>query len=82
MSTQIQFIREREVSRIRARSKSSTYQDISDGFLTKPVRIGCRSVAWPRYEIEALNSARLAGNSDDQIKELVNQLHAARKVAA
>ena len=80
MSSSIRFIREREVSKLRARSRSSTYQDIHDGFLTKPVRIGGRSVAWPHHEIEALNAARLAERSDDEIRALVAKLEAARKV--
>jgi prophage regulatory protein len=49
---------------------------------TKPVRIGSRSVAWPRHETEAINAARLAGKSDAEIRELVARLEKDRKAAA
>lgn len=77
----LEYIREVEVSRLRARSKSSTYKDIQDGFLTRPVRIGGRSVAWPRHEINAINAARLSGKSDDEIRQIVNALHISRQGA-
>ena len=36
------------------------------------------SVGWPSDEILSINAARIAGQSDDQIRELVNRLHAKR----
>ncbi len=56
------------------RSRSSTYRDIDLGLMTPPVDIGARSVGWPSDEIEAINNARVAGWSGDQIKKLVQQL--------
>ena len=43
-----------------------------------PVAIGQRSVGWPSNEVQAINSARIAGKSEADIRTLVNQLHAAR----
>ena len=60
------------------RSHASIYTAIKSGLFTKPVPIGPRSVGWPDYEIRAINSARIAGQSDDAIKALVIRLHAKR----
>lgn len=63
----------------RGRSRSSHYADIKAGLFVKPVRIGSRSVGTPDNEIEVLNSARIAGKSDDEIRLLVRQLESARR---
>ena len=60
------------------RSHASIYTAIKSGLFTKPVPIGPRSVGWPDYEIRAINSARIAGQSDDAIKALVIRLYAKR----
>jgi prophage regulatory protein len=66
----------------RGRRKSAHYSDIAAGLFTKPVSIGVRARAWPLSEVEALNAARIAGKPDDEIRELVRQLEAARSGAA
>ena len=60
------------------RSHASIYTAIKTGLFTKPVPIGERSVGWPDYEVKAINSARIAGQTEAQIKELVKRLHAKR----
>lgn len=60
-------------------SRSTIYLNISKGLWTHPVKIGARAVGWPRYEVLELNSARIAGSNDEEIKVLVTQLEAARK---
>ena len=60
------------------RSHASIYNAIKNGTFTKPVPIGDRSVGWPDYEVRAINAARIAGQSEAQIKALVNRLHAKR----
>lgn len=66
------------------RSHASIYGLIRVGLWTQPVKIGERSSGWPDDEVKAINAARIAGASDEQIRELVNQLHAkrAQKLAA
>ena len=59
-------------------SHASVYSAIHDGLFTMPVSIGQRAVGWPDTEVRAINAARIAGKTDNQIRELVNQLHAAR----
>lgn len=60
------------------KSRSSIYRDIQSGLITAPVSIGARSIGWPESEIAALNAARIAGKSDDEIKSLVKKLIAQR----
>ena len=60
------------------RSKTSIYNAIRDGLWTKPVAIGQRAKAWPDYEVKAIVRARIAGQSEGEIRELVNRLHAKR----
>ena len=60
------------------RSHASIYNAIKAGLFTKPVPIGARSVGWPDSEVKAINAARIAGKTEAQIRELVNNLHAKR----
>jgi prophage regulatory protein len=62
-------------------SRSTIYLRISQGLWTKQVSLGARAVGWPSEEIEAINAARIAGNTDDEIRVLVKELEAARKEA-
>lgn len=64
------------------RSHASIYNAIRAGLFTKPVSIGERSVGWPDYEVRAINAARIAGKSDDELRDLVNRLHAERAAVA
>jgi prophage regulatory protein len=70
------------VLRERGRSRSSHYLDIQQGLFTPPVSIGARAVGWPADEVAALNDARIAGKSDDEIRALVVELETARKSVA
>lgn len=63
-------------------SRSTIYLRISQGLWTPPVSLGARAVGWPAGEVAALNAARIAGKSDDEIRVLVAKLEAARKAAA
>jgi prophage regulatory protein len=60
------------------RSTASIYNNIRDGLWPKAVNIGRRSVGWPSDEIIAINAARIAGQTDAQIRELVKRLEAKR----
>ena len=62
-------------------SRSTIYLRVSQGLWTKPVSLGARAVGWPSDEVEAINAARIAGNTDDEIRVLVAKLEAARKIA-
>jgi len=62
-------------------SRSTIYLRISQGLWTKPVSLGGRAIGWPDDEVDTLNAARIAGKTDDEIRVLVQSLHAARKDA-
>ena len=60
------------------RSHASIYNAIKAGLFTKPVPIGMRSVGWPDFEVKAINTARIAGLPESEIRALVTRLHAKR----
>ena len=60
-------------------SRSTIYLRIADGVFTRPVSLGGRAVGWPAREVEMLNAARIAGRTDEQMRDLVAALEASRK---
>ncbi len=60
-------------------SRSTIYLRIAQGLWSKQVRLGPRCVGWPANEVAALNAARISGKNEDEIRELVVKLEAARK---
>lgn len=62
-------------------ARSTVYLRISQRLWTRPVSLGPRAVGWPASEVQALNGARIAGRSDEEIRDLVVALEAARKTA-
>lgn len=77
----ITLLRLRDACTQQGRSRSGFYNDISAGLMTRPVKLGNAS-AWPAHEIDAVNRARIAGKTDDQIRQLVKKLEADRKAMA
>ena len=68
-----------EVKRVLGhRADASVYNAIRDGLFTTGVAIGQRARGWPDYEVQAIAAARVAGQSDDQIRDLVKTMHARR----
>lgn len=63
-------------------SRSTIYLRIQQGLWPRPVRLGPRSVGWPASEVGAINAARIAGMTDDEIRALVVKLETARKPSA
>ncbi len=62
-------------------SRSTIYLRIAQGLWTKPVSLGARAVGWPSNEVAAINAARIAGKTDEEVRALVATLEAARKGA-
>ena len=60
-------------------SRSTIYLRIAQGVYTKPVSLGGRAVGWPATEVAALNSARISGKSNAEVRDLVVKMEAARK---
>ena len=63
-------------------SRSTVYLQIRQGLMPPPVKLGERCSAWPDYEISAINAARVAQKSNDEIRELIAQLQRQRMTAA
>lgn len=63
-------------------SRSTIYLRIQQGLWPKPVKLGPRSIGWPSSEVAAINSARISGMADDEIRALVVRLEHARKNSA
>jgi len=63
-------------------SRSTIYLRIKQGLFSAPVSLGARAVGWPSTDIDALNNARIAGKSEDEIRALVIDLEKERKSRA
>ncbi len=72
------MIRLKEVRASLGLSESTFYEHVSAGLCSQPIRVSARASALPASEVSAINRARVAGRSDDQIRALVRRLHAAR----
>ena|ERR1035437_4576692 len=75
------ILRRKQVEHQTGLSRSTLYKRIGERLWPKPVSIGPRSVGWPADEIRTLNAARIAGKTDDEIREIVNDLEQARITA-
>ena len=62
-------------------SRSTFYRDVNLGLLPRPVKLGLRAAGIPDYEVSAIAAARIAGKTDDDIRALVQRMHAARAQA-
>ena len=67
---------------ITGESRSAFYAKIARGLMVQPVKIGQRASAIPSAEVDALITAKTGGATDDQIRQLVERLHAQRATAA
>ena len=80
--TAFAIVRRRQVEEETGYSRSTIYLRIAQGLWPKPVRLGRRAVGWPAREVAAINSARIAGKSDSEIRALVADLVGRRSVGA
>ena len=60
------------------RSRTTVYKNVSAGVFTRPIAIGQRAVGWLDTEVEAISLALIAGQSQDEVRQLVVRLHALR----
>ena len=63
-------------------SRSTIYLRIAQRLWTRPISLGARAVGWPSSEVAAINAARIAGKTDEEVRALVEKLEAARKALA
>jgi prophage regulatory protein len=74
----LSILRRKRVENETGLSRSTIYARIKEGLWPKPVCIGPRSVGWLASEVQAMNAARVAGRTNDQIRQLVAALERAR----
>ncbi len=60
--------------------RTTLYLHIKQGLFTPPIRLGERAVGWPASEVDAINTARIAGKTKEEIKVLVADLKVARRM--
>ena len=64
---------------VKTGEKRSTFNNkVKSGLISKPIFLSPRVKVWPEHELEAINRAWLAGNNEDQIRELVKTLEEGR----
>lgn len=71
-----------EVKNQTGAKRTTIYNRIAQGLITKPISLGGRTVGWPESEIAKINGARIAGRSEDEVRTLVQRLHEVRIKAA
>ncbi len=74
--------RPRQIAQRAAICRSTFYEQVSSGLWPKPIRLGGRAVGLPESEVTAILRARVAGYSDDELRELVRTIEAARTISA
>lgn len=63
--------------------RETSYRDaMADGLVPKLVTLGTRNVGLPEHELNQVIRARIAGLPDDEIRKLVERIHADRTRAA
>ena len=70
----LQILRLPQVIENTGLARSTIYLRIEQGLLPKPVSLGGKAVGWPATEISQINAARIAGKSNEEIKNLVDEL--------
>jgi predicted DNA-binding transcriptional regulator AlpA len=64
--------------RASGKKKTGLYADIKSRLFVSAVRIGPGRKGWLEHEVDAVNRARAASWSDEQIRNLVEQLERSR----
>jgi prophage regulatory protein len=76
----LRFVRLPTVLARRGTSSSTTYRHVAAGLLPPPVKLGPNTSAWVEHELDAVDAARVAGATEDEVRSLVAKLVAERRV--
>ena len=60
-------------------SRSSIYSKVKQGMFVPPISLGPRAVAWLSHEVDDVLAAMITGQSQEEIKQLVQDLVVSRK---
>ena len=77
----MRFIREAQLNEKTGQSNAKNRRDVQHGLLPPSIRYGLRNIVWPEHEIDAVIAARIAGKTDEEIREFVTKLVKARTKA-
>ena len=72
------ILRRPEVQHRTGLPRSTLYALVSQGLFSRPLKIAKRASGWPAHEVDAINAARIAGDGEDRIRQLVRELEACR----
>lgn len=75
------LLRTKDVCAVTGMARPTLYQAMAEGLWPRPIKLGEKSSAWPARECNAVLAARIAGRTNDEIRELVAELMAARSNA-
>lgn len=64
------------------KTRSPLYADIQTGLFVRPIKLGLRAAGWPESEVDRVIQARIAGASNEYLRDLVKRLHAERAETA
>ena len=62
-------------------TRAGVYAQVRDGVLPEPIKFGKRASRWIADEVDAIFAAREQSKSDDELRALVANMHAARTSA-
>lgn len=78
MAISLRILRKPEVLEREGFANSTLYARIKAGLHTRPIALGPNSSGWFAHEIDLQLAAAAAGKSEDEIRALVEELHAQR----
>ena len=78
----IVLLRPKEIWKRSGKCRTALYNDLAKGLMPPLISIGARAKALPAHEVDAINAARVAGKTEDEIRALVKRLQAARTSTA
>lgn len=77
----VKMLRKTEVCALIGEGDSTLKNRVRNGLFTPGVALSKTLKVWPSVEVEAINAARMAGKSQDEIRALVAGLLVERKNA-
>ncbi len=80
--TPIKYVRMPALIQLRGTSHTTFYRHIKEGLWPPAVHLSANTSAWPEHEVAAIDAARLAGATDDEVRTLVRKLVADRRQQA
>lgn len=76
------LMRVREVADALCISRDTVYRLVRTGLLPHPIMNGPKTSAWPSADIERIITARITARTEDEVRELVDQIHREREELA